>query len=458
MNKKLGGISIMVLMVGVIMSLMLGGIVVYGTTQYSYTLRGSAGKDALMLAEAGVHYYRWHLGHDATDLTDGTGLPGPYVHDYKDPQGASLGTFSLTIIPPDPGSKVATIYSTGTSNKMAVRRTVKALFGQPSFAQYSFLNNATSWFGAGLTVYGRVLSNGGIRQDGINTSTIQSAKETYTCGSETGCSPSQVKPGVWGAGGPAELWEFPVAPIDFAGIGIDFNQMKAAAQAEGVYLGPSGAQGYRFEFIADGTVKVYRVNNTGWRNGYSNEAGCVRLYQRVTNDALIGTYQLSSKHIFLAEDTVWAEGVVDGEATVVAAKFPLAANPTNIWIRNSITYKDKNGSDSLGLVASNDIYFVLDLPQIFEVDAALLAQSGRVFRHFYGSGCGNYGSAVRDQLIIYGAVISNNKSAWNWGSGPSSGFITRTVTYDGHLFLMPPPYFPTQGIYDFISWEEVDNP
>src|SRR3990172_3367374 len=100
MNKKLGGISIMVLMVGVIMSLMLGGIVVYGTTQYSYTLRGSAGKDALMLAEAGVQYYRWHLAHDTTDFTDGTGLPGPYVHDYKDPQGASLGTFSLTIIPP----------------------------------------------------------------------------------------------------------------------------------------------------------------------------------------------------------------------------------------------------------------------------------------------------------------------------------------------------------------------
>src|SRR3989344_1161985 len=296
-----------------------------------------------MLAEAGVQYYRWHLAHDTTDFTDGTGLPGPYVHDYKDPQGASLGTFSLTIIPPDPGSKVATIYSTGTSNKMAVRRTVKALFGQPSFAQYSFLNNATSWFGAGLTVYGRVLSNGGIRQDGINTSTIQSAKETYTCGSETCCSPSHVKPGEWGAGGPAELWEFPVAPIDFAGIGIDFNQMKAAAQAEGVYLGPSGAQGYRFEFIADGTVKVYRVNNTGWRNGYSNEAGRVRLFQRGPNAALIGTYQLSSKHIFLAEDTVWAEGVVDGEATVVAAKFPLAANPTNIWIRNSITYKDKNG-------------------------------------------------------------------------------------------------------------------
>lgn len=458
MTNQKGGISILVLWVSLTFSIILGGLVTFGAVEYNSTVRSSAAKEALMIAEAGIQYYRWHLAHAPDDFTDGTGLEGPYVHEYKDPQGDTLGTFSLTIIPPEPGSKIATIFSTGKSVKSSTQRTVKALFGQPSYAQYSFLNNATSWFGSGLTVYGKVLSNGGIRQDGINTSIIQSAKETYTCGTETGCSPSQQRPGVWGTGGPSELWEFPVPAIDFVGIGIDFNQMKIAAQASNTYFGPSGAQGYHFVFQEDGFVRVYRVNNTNWRNGYSNENGCERLYQRIGNQTLIGTYDLATKIIFLAEDTVWIDGIVEGRATVAAARFPLDTYQTNIWIGDNLVYKEKDGSDSLGVVSENDIYFTLDLPQIFEVDAALLAQSGKVFRHYYGSSCGNYGSAVRDELIIYGSVISNNKSAWNWGSGPSSGFETRTVTYDGNLYLSPPPYFPTQSTYEFISWEEVANP
>lgn len=458
MNKSYGGISILVLVVGLTFSIVLGGLVTFGAVEYNSTLRSSASKEALMIAEAGIQYYRWHLAHDPNDFTDGTGEAGPYVHEYLDPQGESLGTFSLTIIPPQPGSKVAEIYSTGKSIKSSTVRTLKALFGQPSYAQYSFLNNATSWFGAGLTVYGKVLSNGGIRQDGVNTSTIQSAKETYTCGTETGCSPSTTRPGVWGAGGPSELWEYPVPAIDFVGIGIDFNEMKSAAQASNTYFGPSGSQGYHFVFQSNGTVRVYRVTNTGYRNGYSNEDGCVRLYQRINNQTLLGTYDLAQKIVFFAEDTVWVDGVVDGRATIAAARFPLDTTQTNMWIVNNLTYAQKDGSDSLGLVAENDIYFGLDLPQLFEVDAALLAQSGKVFRHFYGNSCGNYGSAVRDELVIYGSVISDDKSAWNWGSGPSSGFEVRTVTYDGNLYLTPPPYFPTQSNYEFISWEEVENP
>jgi hypothetical protein len=167
---------------------------------------------------------------------------------------------------------------------------------------------------------------------------------------------------------------------------------------------------------------------------------------------------VTQKILFFAEDTVWVDGVVEGRATIAAARFPLDTTQTNMWIVNNLTYGQKDGSDSLGLVAENDIYFGLDLPQSFEVDAALLAQSGKVFRHFYGNSCGNYANAVRNQLTIYGSVISDDKSAWNWGSGPSSGFTTRTVTYDSHLYLTPPPYFPTQSNYEFISWEEVENP
>lgn len=452
-----GSITILVLMMAVVFSIMLGGLILFVTTQYNFTNRGSARREALMLAEAGVEYYKWHLAHDPDDFQDGTGLPGPYNHEYSDPQGGVHGTFSLEIIPPEEGSTITIITSTG-EEASGVKRTVQALFGRPSYAQFSFLNNASSWFGTGLTVYGRVMSNGGIRQDGVNTSIIQSSKETYTCGSETGCSPSEEKPGVWGSGGPSELWDFPVTAIDFDAVAVDLNQMRIAAINSNTHFGPSGNQGYHFVFNDIGSVDVYRVNNTGWRRGYSSDLGCRRLYQRISNESYLATYQLSEKKIFFAEDTVWVEGVVEGEATVVAARFPLDTNDTDIWIRDNIVYNQKDGSDSLGLIAENDINFVLDLPQIFEIDGALLAQDGRVYRHYYGPGCGNYGSAVRDQLYIFGSIMSNEKSAWNWGSGPSSGFITRDVTYDNFLYLSPPPYFPTESEYEFLSWQEVDNP
>ncbi len=95
-NKHFGGITILVLVVAVVFSIMLGGLVIFGTTQFNSTIRGSAHKKALMIADSGVQYYRWHLSHAPEDYYDGTGVPGTYVHDYSDPQSGVEGTFSLT--------------------------------------------------------------------------------------------------------------------------------------------------------------------------------------------------------------------------------------------------------------------------------------------------------------------------------------------------------------------------
>jgi len=127
----------------------------------------------------------------------------------------------------------------------------------------------------------------------------------------------------------------------------------------------------------------------------------------------------------------------------------------NIWIRNSITYLSKDGHSSLGLMAQNNMYFAYNIPTDFEIDAALIAQKGRIIRHNYNyGGCSSLANARRNSLTIYGSLISNQKSYWNFGTPPTSGFTTRTTTYDPNLYYGPPPYFPTQGEYEFISWEE----
>lgn len=439
-------------------------IIIYGllfmlSIQLDFSHRQIASEKALNIAEAGINYYRWHLAHDPDDFQDGTNQTGPYVHDYYDPQGGIIGKYSLTITPPSNGSSIVTIRSTGwTVEKPTVRRTIVAQYGTPSFAEFSFLSNASMWFGSGITVSGQIHSNQGIRMDGTNTSEVTSALSTYTCGSETGCSPPQTRPGVWtiGPGGDQGLWEFPVPSVDFDSISFDFSGMRDSAQQDGLYIGPSTYRGYHFIFNSNGTFNVYRVNNTNYIDGYAVTDGCQRRYQTITNETFVGTYSIANEPIIFVEGDVWVEGTIKGRTTLAAVKFPIQTSSANIWIRNNVVYTDYNGSDSLGLIAQNDIYFVKNVPNFFQVDAVMMAQKGTILRHGYWNGCGGSSNAVRQQLTINGSVISYYKSYWNFGSGSTltSGFVTRQINYDSDVLFNPPPYFPTSGEYEFISWTE----
>jgi hypothetical protein len=82
-----------------------------------------------------------------------------------------------------------------------------------------------------------------------------------------------------------------------------------------------------------------------------------------------------------------------------------------------------------------------------------------VLRHHYNyHGCKQGNPQTKNELIIYGAVISNLVSYWNFGGGgggnPTSGFVKRTITYDATLYYDPPPYFPSSGTIEMISWSE----
>jgi len=460
LKQNQGSISIFVMMFGTIASILTGGIILLSSLQFDSINHNNAFEQALSVAESGIHYYRWHLAHSPDDYTDGTGLPGPYVHQIKDTQGDIIGSYSLEIDPPDPGSSVITIKSTGSvKERPNVSRTVTAKLGIPSLARYAFLHNSSVFFGSGITVHGPVLSNGGIRQDGINDSIMQSSLSTYTCGRETGCIPSVQKPAIWGSGGSKDLWEFPVPPVDFNAVSISYPVMKTNAQDIGVYYGPSGRSGYHLIFRQTGTVDVYRVNRTTTVRGIAADGSCVTMNQRIDNESLLGNYSLNDNPIFFFEDYVWVEGAVKGRTSVVAARFPLNTNNVDIWINRSIRYESADGTNSLGLIAQRNIYFVRDLPNDFEVHGALLAQNGNVFRHGYYSWlCGANSNAVRNSLTLYGSLMGGQASAWNWDTPPVSGFRSRNVTYDNHLYLNPPPFFPVsqnEG-YEFISWSEGD--
>lgn len=435
-------------------------VVIYGilsvlALQFDFSNRQVGSEQALHIAEAGVNYYRWHLAHDPEDYTNGTGQPGPYEIEYSDPQGNAIGRYSLEITPPNAGSSMVTIRSTGWTYQFPnVRRSVVVQYGRQSFAQYAFLQNSSSWYASGITVNGRIHSNNGIRMDGTNLSLVTSAVNTYTCGTETGCSPAATRNGVWGAGGDSGLWQYAVPPVDFSAISFDLAQLRTTSQTEGLYLGPSGAQGYHITFANNGTFTVRRVNATSYIRGYDSEDGCQNRYQVIQSSTVLGTYSISTDPIIFVQDNLWIEGTVRGRVTIATASFPIGSSNVRTWIRNNLVYTAYDGSDVLGVISQNDIYFVRDLPNNFQIDAVLMSQSGSVIRHGYLSGCGSSSNSVRNSFTLNGALITNTKSYWNWNTPVQSGFTTRSINYDTNILYAPPPYFPSSGEYEFISWRE----
>jgi hypothetical protein len=450
-------------------------IIIYGllfalSIQVDFSNRQIASERALSIAEAGVNYYKWHLAHDPEDYTDGTGDPvgeapyGPFIHEYRDPQGSLMGYYSLMITPPQEGSTIVTIESTAWSDQYPkVKRTISAQYGIESMAIYSFLSNSSTWYGVGSTINGRVHSNNGIRMDGTNTSVVSSAQLDYMCGSETGCHPPERHDGVWGSGGDQDLWQFPVPYVDFDSIALDFSNMRDQAQSDGLYLDDSHADGYHLVFASDGTVTVYTVTSTDRTRAYSipgqglgqfGQGGCRNSYQIIDSEVFLGTYNVSDVPIIFIEDDIWVEGQVRGRITVAAVDFPIQSSSAVIYVPNNITYTTYDGSDMLGIVAQNDIYFTRSVPEYFQVDAIMMAQNGTVMRHGYFNWCGGTSEAVKEKLTINGSVISYFKSYWNFGEGPESGFREREINYDSNVLFEPPPYFPTSGQYEIISWTE----
>lgn len=454
-NRSRGSITAPLLIISSTFIVVIYGLLFMITTQFENVERQTQFDQALSIAEAGINYYRWHLAHAPNDYQDGTGQPGPYLHNFKDAQGKELGFYELLIDPPANGSFIITIRSTGWTNQNPeIKRTVIAQYGIPSLTKYSFLSNASNWYGEGITVHGRIHSNNGIRMDGINTSIVSSSMQEYQCGSETGCSPTQKKPGVWGVGPNYSMWQYPVSSIDFDAVFFDLALMKDNAIASGVYLQNSKSEGYHLVFKANGTVDIYKVTQTNSFHGYTSHEGCRRLNQDIRRESFVASYSTSDKHLFFIEDQTWVDGVINGTVTIAAAQFPLQSNNTNIIINNNLTYLAKDGKHALGMVAHNDIIMGRDIPTNYEIDGALMAQEGKVIRHGYLDHCGDSPNAVRNSLTIYGSILSNQKSYWNYGTAPDSGFVTRTITYDANLLYAPPPYFPTDGEYEFISWKE----
>lgn len=445
-----GGITILslmtVAMVGAIF-IAIGGLV---NRQYHEGGLVAQDETAFQVAEAGLDFARWRLSHDGDDFS-------AVQQEVNDQLQGLLGTYSLTFTPPSSGSTIVTITSVGrTANAPTREVTLTATYGIPSLATYVFVTNEDVWY-KGAEIHGAVHANGGIRMDGTSDSVMTSAKETYVCHDFHGCH-NQTKPGIWGDGSDSTLWQFPVPPVDYAGLTLNLIDMKTAAQAANTYLPPSDAHGYHIVFNSNNTYSVYRVTEkTPVKKSYSEDTGWDLLSHDIAEETLISSAPVPDNGIIYAEDTLWVNGDVRTHITVAAGRFPdTPGTNADIILNGNISYGDVyDGTRSFGAIAQKNVLIPYSAaPDVLTLDGAYLAQHGRFGRRYYPSG--EY--KLRSAIHVRGMIGSNWTPVTAWADGNSgvhSGYEQATITYDAHLLYGPPPFFPTSGEYQLLSWEET---
>lgn len=432
-------------------------------------------EQAFQIAESGVEYYRWHLAHAPQDYQDGTGGPGPYVHNFFDKSGNQIGTFSLDITPPPVGSTLVTVTSTGNAlgGFGNPTRVVSVSLAKPSIARFAVVANDAMRFGQGTETFGPIHSNGGIRFDGLAHNIVSSAQASYddpdhSGGNEFGVhthvsptdplppAPVPTRTDVFVAGR-----QFPVPAVDFVGITADLSQIKAKAQTDGFYRSPSGSLGYHLVLKTNDTFDLYRVTSlvnppTGCNNS-QNQTGWGTW--SINNQQLIGNYPFPNNGLIFLEDDIFVNGQINtARLTIVAALFP--DNPStrkNIIINNDLLYTNYDGQDTIGLIAQGNINVGMVSENDLRIDGAIIAQNGRVGRYYYRPPGGGYNRCSpyhqRQTITLWGMIATSQRYGFAYTDG--NGYQTRLINYDASLLYAPPPDFPlTSDQYEIVSWTE----
>ena len=485
-DKERGVTVMLVLAFMGIFLFLLGTILSYVLTQGKYGRALYAREQAVNVAESGLEYYRWFLAHNPQTMVNGAGLVSPASYAVGDPEAGALGTASVTATLNTSCGVVqsADIVSEGSANvNQLYKRTLAARYMRPSVAEYSNIINANVWAGADRNITGAYHSNGGVRMDGTSNSIVSSALSTWSCTSSFGCSPTQIKPGVFGSGSGSALWQFPAASFNFAGISSDFPTLQTYASNDGIKLNPtnvrvngvqqgstfssvggSDQRGFHIVLRADDTVDIYRVTGTTgvYAQRIDNIGVWVTDYHIISSQTYIGRYTIPSDcRLIFAQAKVWLEGVAGSKVTVIAAD--TGSFSPDIVLSNNITYASGTGSSGLTAVAERSVLIPLNSPDVMTIRGVFVAQNGYVGRNFYQQGGSNgvpstYNSSViQSSLTTIGSVISNNRVGTQWScSGVTcSGYQSRVDTYDRLLAFSPPSFTPSASPdYKLVLWRE----
>lgn len=474
------------LIIMTIVAIVLTSILGFITQQIKFSLETQAREQAFQIAESGIHFYRWYLAHAVEGRTAAQvqafwtsgnpyGVATPYSVEYVDPSGAAIGKYQLTVTPPALGSTIVVVRSTGWAYRYPNdKRIVEVRYRRPSWSESAVLANDFMRFGAGTEVFGKIVSNQGIRFDGVAHNTISSQVSTYDDPDHGGAVEFGVHthvnaPPGSGVNDTFRTAEAPpasvptrsdvfeagrnlgVSHIDFTGVLGDLNLMQTTAISSGKYFDNSRGIGRRIILKTDGNFDTCAVKTmdttTNDITAYLRNSGnntCA-----TCSGLCLSTYPIPNNNVIYTEDDVWLDGQINNKKVTVVAANLLGGAAPSVFIANDLKYTNYNGDDIIGVIGQDSIEIPKTSDTDLRIDGALLAQQGRIGRSDYGS------SDHKNSITVYGAMATNQRYGFAWTNGTNNwGYTTRNLYYDNNLLYYPPPYFPTGTQYQMDLWEE----
>ena len=511
-KKYNGSILPFILIIMTVVLIILLSLLSYISAQMKYSYVQVEREKAFQTAEAGIYYYRWYLAHQIAGKTvqqiktfwqtgNPLGVATPYRADYYDPEGGKIGSYEISVTPPDPNSTIVIVKSTGwTDKKPDLKRIVQARFRRPSWSEYAVLANDFMRFGQGTEVFGKIHSNAGIRFDGLAHNIVSSALSTFDDPDHSGGAEFSVhthvnpppQTGVNDTYRSAEAppntpakradvflggRQFLTPTVDFNGVVSDLGNMKTESQiaGSGKYFDGTGV-GRQIILKTDGTFDAYPVNAfdsgdsnsitsyIGTKNSDGSGSSCATTVTTAgpntqCKDITSGqkcyckhdNYPIPNGGVIFVENNVWLEGTVNNKRVTIAAAKLSGSNTATMFLgNNNLLYTNFNGKDVLGVIGQNDIEIIENSQNYLTIDGALIAQTGRVGRDNYGS------SDHKNSITVNGSLATNLRYGFAWTNGVSDwGYTTRVLNFDNNLLYFPPPYFPTGTEYAIDLWEEL---
>lgn len=216
------------------------------------------------------------------------------------------------------------------------------------------------------------------------------------------------------------------------------------------------------------TVTFNKTSGTATASGTAMGSGSPTSANSFSNGVIYCTGSVTALSGTIADNSYSAGKITRRSAWTIAAD---TVAQKSITITDNLVYKTRPNKElpsnhatnlaagTLGLVAQ-DIYIADDGTSKHnhpdrEINAVLLAGSSSV----NGSiSVNNYNQGNTGQLKVIGGLIQSTRGAVGTISGGaiSTGYA-KDYNYDPRLAIAPPPFYPTTGQYDRLSWKVLPD-
>jgi hypothetical protein len=327
------------------------------------------------------------------------------------------GMFNVTV--ENLGSSRIKVVSTGTFN--GTQHVVSCVLQPSSFSKFNYYSTTDQngfWVG-GDTIWGPFHCN--------NTLNVAFTNG----GSPTFMQKATCLNGIWNYNGAHPVFKGGYSSGVNVSLPGNLNDLKQAAQLQGHYF---NGQKLFVQFNANGTV-TWKAGATDWQGvGWTTET--------------VNSFTQNGA-VWCNGQDVHVKGTLHGQLTI--------GSGGQIWIDDDVVYKDdpRHGysTDMLGLVAEGKLYIsdnVANRNNNFTLMASVFSRTDGLWAENYAS------RPVEGKMTTVGGLIQNIGGYTGVFSGNSiiHGFLPGGTYYDDRLLNSAPPFFPTTGNLEVISWFE----